>query len=172
MSYPVEYREAMVRRMIGPEGRSAHQLSRDTGIPRSTLCRWRREVLSVDWMERDKDPKQRPPRMRPRDWPAQEKLRVVLEAAALSDEELGALLRREGVHEAQLAEWRASALSGALESLSGNKPKAPAPSTQVRDLQRELRRKEKALAEAAALLVLRGKMQALWGEEGDDTTED
>ena len=171
MSYPVEYREAMVRRMLGPEGASAHKLSRDTGIPRSTLCRWRREVLSVDWMERDKDPEQRPPRMRPKDWPAQQKLCVVLEAAGLSDEDLGAFLRREGLHEAQLEEWRQSALSGALLSLSGKKPKAPARSTRERELERELRRKEKALAEAAALLVLRGKLEALSAEEGDDTTQ-
>ena len=93
----------------------------------------------------------------------------MLDAAALDEEELGALLRREGVHEAQLAEWRESALSGALQSLSGKTPRAAAPSKRERELERELRRKEKALAEAAALLVLRGKLEALSAEEGDDT---
>lgn len=171
MSYPVEYREHLVRRMIGVEDCSAHQLSRDTGVPRQTLCRWRNEALRVNWMERDEDSAKRPPRLRPQDWPAQAKLRVVLEAAALEDEELGAFLRREGVHEAQLAEWRESALSGALRSLSDRQRRSEARSARERQLERELARKEKALAEAAALLVLRGKLDALLAEEGDDTQQ-
>ena len=171
MAYPLEFRESLLRRMIGPEQASAHELSRVTGVARQTLCRWRLEALSVNWMERNEGAANGPPRLRPEDWPAQAKLRVVLEAAALDEEELGAFLRREGVHEAQLAEWRQSALSGALQSLSGRKARGPARSTRERELERELRRKEKALAEAAALLVLRGKLQALWGEEGNDTTE-
>jgi transposase len=39
----------------------------------------------------------------------------------------------------------------------------------IKKLERELRRKEKALAEAAALLVLQKKVQAIWGDEDDDT---
>ena len=42
-------------------------------------------------------------------------------------------------------------------------------SRKVRELEKELRRKDKALAEAAALLVLQKKAQALWGDEDDDT---
>lgn len=156
--------------MIGPEQASAHELSRVTGVARQTLCRWRLEALSVNWMDGHKDPDKGPPRLRPEDWPAQAKLRAVLEAAALSDEELGAFLRREGLHEAQLEEWRQEAMAGALQSLSGKNSRAAARSTRERELERELRRKEKALAEAAALLVLRGKLEALSAEEGDDTT--
>ena len=79
----------------------------------------------------------------------------------------GAYLRRAGLHEAQLAEWRAAALSGLSE---GGKaaPRVPE-SRRIRTLEQELRRKEKALAETAALLVLRGKMEAFWGVEGDGT---
>jgi hypothetical protein len=38
----------------------------------------------------------------------------------------------------------------------------------IKQLEKELQRKEKALAEAAALLVLRKKVQAIWGEQEDD----
>lgn len=169
MAYPVEFRESLVRRMIGPEQASAHELARATGVARQTLCRWRVEALSVNWMSDHDDAS--PPRLRPEDWPAQAKLRAVLEAAALSDEELGEFLRREGLHEVQLEEWRQEAMAGALQSLSGKRSRAAARSTRERELERELRRKEKALAEAAALLVLRGKLEALSAEEGDDTTK-
>jgi transposase len=42
----------------------------------------------------------------------------------------------------------------------------------VRELEKELRRKDKALAEAAALLVLQKKVQAIWGDADDDTTKE
>lgn len=171
MSYPVEYRDAMVRRMIGPSGVSAHELSRDTGVPRQTLCRWRVAALRLHWMEHNEDACDGPPRIRPQDWPPQEKLRVVLEAAALDDEELGELLRREGLHEAQLEEWRQDALSGALDALADKPRRAAASSKRMRELERELARKDRALAETTALLVLRGKLEALLEEEGDDTSE-
>ncbi|WP_438032776.1 transposase [Sorangium sp. So ce204] len=92
---------------------------------------------------------------RPEDWTPEQKLRAVTEAAALSERELGEFLRREGLHEAQLTEWR----KAALEALGG--PAKPghgtAPSRRVRELERQLRRKDKALAEAAAILVLQKK---------------
>jgi len=106
---------------------------------------------------------------RPARWPPSERLRIVIESASLSEEELGEFLRREGLHAATLEQWRADALSG----LGG--PSAPAARGKVsrreRELQRELRRKEKALAEAAALLVLQKKTRLLFGEDEDDSSD-
>ena len=106
---------------------------------------------------------------RPKDWTAEEKYAVMMEAASLSDAELGAFLRKKGLRETNLKEWRQEMLKGLRE------PKAPSPrrgsteARRIRELERELARKEKALAEAAALLILKKKAQALWGDE-DDTT--
>lgn len=102
---------------------------------------------------------------RPRDWSPEEKLNAVIEAQALSEDELGAFLRRKGLHEAQLEEWRTLILAG----LQGHSPRTGAkPSTgdarRIRELEKELDRKDKALAETAALLVLQKKVQALWGD--------
>jgi transposase len=85
----------------------------------------------------------------------------VLEASALSESDHGESLRRHGLHEAELAAWREIALA----ALSGG---APTPSRtgeakRVRELEKELRRKDKALAETAALLVLQKKVRAIWG---------
>jgi hypothetical protein len=91
----------------------------------------------------------------------------VTDAAALSERELGEFLRREGLHEAQLAEWR----KAALEALAGAAKPAHGspPARRVRELEKQLRRKDKALAEAAAILVLQKKAQAIWGDGDDDT---
>jgi hypothetical protein len=106
---------------------------------------------------------------RPQDWSAEEKLQVVLQAEGLSDEQLGAFLRRKGLHRAHIERWKAameSALQGAAtkQRASGSKQ-----ARKIRQLEKELRRKDKALAEASALLVLKKKAQAIWGDEDDDT---
>ncbi|MCI0573782.1 MAG: hypothetical protein L0Y66_23850 [Myxococcaceae bacterium] len=108
-----------------------------------------------------------------RDWTLVEKLRVLLEAHALraTPEALSSFLRKEGVTLEQLEEWRRAA--GEALSPEGRKrsAKPSAEAKRIRQLEAELHRKEKALAEAAALLVLKKKVQALWGDEDDSTDE-
>jgi hypothetical protein len=102
---------------------------------------------------------------------AQEKLRIVHEASQLDDGKLGAFLRREGLHEAQLREW-IEAVTTALSTSTpkrGNR-KSPKETKRIRELEKDLRRKEKALAEVTALLVLKKKLEALWGDEDDATS--
>ena len=109
----------------------------------------------------------------PRQWTAKEKLSIVLEAASISDEELGAFLRSKGLHEAQLKEWHALATQAAQEALAGPKKKsgkkASSETKKIKQLERELRRMEKALAEMAALITLQKKMKEIWGDGDDDT---
>ncbi len=100
---------------------------------------------------------------RPEDWSAAEKLNAVLQASALEEAALGAFLREQGLHDAHLVEWRQQAEQGLMATPSS-------PSTRLKKenqrLEQELRRKDKALAETAALLVLSKKVRALWGDEG------
>ena len=101
-------------------------------------------------------------------WTAGEKLRVVVEASKLSDDALGEFLRREGLHAANVDEWRALAEASFVAVTRSSKPSPEA--KRVKELERELLRKDKALAEAAALLILQKKVQAFWAERDDDTT--
>ena len=89
---------------------------------------------------------------------------MVLEAANLTEEALGELLRREGLHEETLVEWKAVM----LEALSPRPRDTNA--KRVLELERELLRKDKALAETAALLVLQKKLQLLFPADEDDGT--
>ncbi len=166
-----EYSEAfkanMVRKMMLPGGPTATALAATTGICQPTLSRWLRDAREKGVSESKSVP---PPARRPSEWKPADKLRVLAEVEGLEGEELGVVLRREGLHEADLAEWRQAALS-ALGG--GTKPSSGASDARrVRDLEKQLRRKDKALAEAAALLVLQKKVQALWGDEDDDTSKD
>lgn len=171
--YSEAFKSKMVQRMTGPRARTATALASEVGIPQPTLSRWLRTAQAkVAPMSKDPpqvtapspEPAPRAPR-RAEDWSAEERLRVVVESARLTDDELGAFLRREGLHEATLKQWRASALEGL-----GPQRSTRAEQKRVQELEKQLRRKDKALAEAAALLVLQKKVQALWGD-GDDDTE-
>lgn len=164
MEYTQGFKARMIERMAGPEKISATALGREVGISQSTLSRWLRAegTRKVDAMTH-RDPHGG------KTWTAQEKLRLVHEASELGPEELGAFLRREGLHEAQLKEWTeaaTAALSIAPRRKSG-KPSSEA--KQIKKLERELHRKEKALAELAALLALQKKLEEIWGDGADDT---
>lgn len=166
-----EYSEAfkanMVKKMMIPGGPTANALSVTTGVSQPTLSRWLRDA-------REKGVSSSPPPVRPSrrpsDWKPVDKLRILVETEGLEGEELGAVLRREGLHEANLVEWREAA--NAALSTGTKSPTNAAEARRIRELEKQLRRKEKALAEAAALLMLQKKVQAIWGDEDDDTTKE
>jgi transposase len=172
--YSETFRTKLVQKMLLPNARPVSVLAREAGVPEGTLFRWKKET-TLGGMSADRsDDKTSPPMKPPHQWSAEEKLAVVLEAAAVPEAELGAFLRRKGLHAAQLAEWRKQVSEAAVAAFRGGGSKAvrkaaSAEARRVRDLERELRRKDKALAEAAALLILKKKAQAIWGDEDDNT---
>ena len=167
--YSNEFKKTMVKKLLMPRGPSAMELSRSSGVSESTLSRWLQETASVALMS-DAGESQRPPPKgrRPEDWSAEERLRVVRATTGLEGTELGAVLRREGLHSSVVEEWRRQVDESALAALGGARTRTRE-QKRIRELERELQRKDKALAEAAALLVLSKKVQALWGDEDDDT---
>lgn len=162
-TYSEAFKSKMVQRMMGPEGRSAMSLSGETGVSQSSLFKWVREAKLRHMGDEHKPTKKE---KRPEDWTAAEKLSAVMEGSRLGEAELGEFLRQNGLHETQLTQWR----QAALEALAGTKQVRASPeSRRVRELEKEVQRKDKALAEAAALLVLQKKVRALWGDADDDT---
>lgn len=176
MEYAETVRARMVLRMLGPNAVTATALATETGISQATLSRWLREAATIKGVSRSKPPSSppssSPPSVepkRPQDWTALERAQVVLEASQLSEEELGELLRRKGLHREHLEAW-VSALEAALARPVRQAARS-ADAKRIKELERELARKDKALAETAALLVLKKKMALLLGDEDDDTDE-
>ena len=141
---------------------SASALSKEVGIGQPTLSRWLKEASRVGVVN-DSDDEHRTER-RPEDWSPQEKLRAVVEAAEISETELGVWLRRKGLKEEHLRQWRELAMSAFTERPTRA---SSAERKRVEKLEKELKRKDKALAETAALLVLRKKLHAVF-HEGED----
>jgi transposase-like protein len=170
--YSKAMRDLVIRKLSADNDVTPSTLAREFGVSRASVYRWLKAVRVEPHFEKTDDEPVPPPgpikMKRPQDWSAEEKLTAVLEAAAIPDEKLGSFLRRKGVHETHLKQWREQMLNGLNPAPVQAKKKEPE-SKRVRALERELRRKEKALAETAALLVLKKKAQEIWGDEGDDT---
>jgi transposase len=175
MSYTEAFKAQMVRRMMGPEAVTPTNLGKKVGVSQQTLSRWAKEAVTLATMDEKAQEKEvdGPPRRR---WTAEEKLRVLVAAHGLDEGALGALLRREGLHGEELQRWR-EATAGALGAegerrTEGEKRRAAASERRIRELEKELTRKEKALAEAAVLLMLEKKLQEMdWDGRHRDEDE-
>ena len=157
----------MVSRLVGPNARSVQALSKETGLAQATLSRWLREASTLKTSMAPRDEHKKPVGKQLQEWTPEEKFALVLEAASLSEGELGVFLRSKGLTSAVLDEWREQAMTG----LRGTSQVAATVvgSKRIKELEREVQRKDKALAEAAAILILQKKVQALLGDEDDDT---
>jgi transposase len=164
-TYNEAFKAKMVQRMSGPGAMTATALGGETGVAQATLSRWLLAAGSLGGVKKSSSCGAKPRTV-------QDKVRLVLEASRLSGEERGAFLRREGVHEAELAQWQEAvteALQGAPSGAA--RRERAADKRQLKTLRRELARKDKALAEAAALLVLQKKVREIWGADEDDDTD-
>lgn len=162
--YSEGFRERAVQMMMPPNALSVAQVSRDTGVSEQTLYNWRNRFRHQGKAV-PADPKN------PESWSGENKLAVVIETAALNEEELAEYCRKKGLYVEQVARWHAAAAAGAQTQRplsAAERRQLQQDRKKIRQLEKELRRKEKALAEAAALLVLEKKAQAIWGDgEGD-----
>ena len=154
--FSLTFKQKMIERLTGRDRISARQLARETGISQETLSRWLRDARSLPLVARQK--------RTTKEWSIDEKVRVLAEAKSRSGDELTSFLKEESLSLADLERWRLALDEDAKASVAVKK--------RIRKLERELARKEKALAEAAALLVLKKKVEHLWEDEADDTDEE
>ena len=150
--------------MMPPLNRTVAELAEETGINPVTLYSWRKQARSAGVAVLG-DGKQSEL------WSSADKLRVVVESAGLNETELAEYCRRKGLYVEQILAWRiaceqANASTDTQTKVSREQGKQAA--KRIKQLERELQRKESALAEAAALLILRKKADAIWGTGEED----
>ena len=160
--YPDDQKTRLIERMLPPQNENVPQLSRETGIPKDTLYGWRRQA------QRARGRVTTPPAGTAERWSAEQKFATVVETAALNEAERGQYGRQRGLYPEQLAAWRrACEQANTGQAVPRLKHAAQADKRRIQELERELRRQDKALAEAAALLVLRKKAEAIGGKDED-----
>ena len=146
----------MVARLLPPESANVGAVAKEIGLAVQTLERGREEARS------------RPARGRA--WTAGARLEAVITAAAMDEVGKGAWCREHGVYPADLDQWRLSATTALAEPEEARaSPQATRQDKKrIKELERELLRKDRALAETAALLVLSKKVAAIFNKAEDE----
>jgi transposase-like protein len=155
------------RRMSPPDRQNVVDIAQELGIHSATLYKWhqawRLQAEAVPGSEKEAE-----------SWSAADKFTVVLETAGLNATELGGYCRERGLYPEQVDRWRKAAQDAnaqPLLTMSDQKDlqkRHHEAQREIKRLQQELRRKDKAQAEAAALLIASKKIQAYWGEGVED----
>lgn len=160
MRYSPERKEAILKKLLPPNNRSVAELASEEGISEATLFNWRKAALRQS---------RHPGSGRASDgWRPKDKFSAVLETATLNEAELASYCRKRGLFPEQIRSWRLAcekANDNQGERGSELREAAQADKKRIKELEREILRKDKALAETAALIILRKKAEAIWGVE-------
>jgi transposase-like protein len=157
-SYSKEFKDSVVVKILNRGERTIDEVCSEVGVLKTSARNW----IKASAMVASKSPQaSKGSRMK---WTPEAKLKAVFDTANLVDTELGHYLRKEGLYSNQVAEWRSEIIAGlALKP----KFKRDERDDQIRVLEREILRKDKALAEASALLILEKKVALIWGKSGE-----
>ena len=161
--YSLERKESVVRRILSPMHISMPELARESGISEATLYNWRNQV-------RNQGAAVTGQRKHPDKGSSSQKFAIVVETLLFNEAELAEYCRKKSLYVEQIKAWRAAcekANAGHAELTQQIRAAKAADQKRIKELERELHRKEKALAETAALLILRKKADAIWGT-GED----
>ncbi|AEM47118.1 transposase IS3/IS911 family protein [Acidithiobacillus ferrivorans SS3] len=162
--YSAERKAAVLQKMLPPISLSVAELAKQEGISDVTLYHWRKQAMASGAMSAVT-------KKTAEGWSGESKLAAVVETALLSEVELSEYCREKGLYPDQVKAWKQACIVGqqtATQQKQTAGAQTRADQKRIRELERELHRKDKALAEAAAILILRKKLNALWG---DDTGE-
>ncbi len=162
--YTQERKEKIIERMMPPNNEAVAQISKEEGISEVTLYKWRKEARNAgnatpgNGQNSDK-------------WNSQDKFLIVMETFAMNELELAEYCRKKGLYREQIETWKSVCLQANGQAFDQSKQlnvQLKEEQKRAKELEKDLQKKEKALAEAAALLLLRKKAQAIWGDDEDE----
>lgn len=160
-TYSPELKAQIVRKMMPPNRQTVVSLSEETGISAPTLYAWKKQFRNQGFVVPTKP-------VNPEGWDAKAKLAALIQTSPMNEVERSAYCREHGLYAEQLDAWRAEFESLLAGDSVASKGQLAAERKKIRQLEKELHRKEKALAEAAALLTLSKKARAIWGTDEDN----
>ena len=158
-----ERKESILSKLFSSNSQSISEISKLEGISRSTLYTWLKQLKSEGSILASK-------KTTNDKWSAETKFMTVVATSGMNNEELSSYCREHGLYIEQVLSWKSACIDGARtdsEKKKQERIEAKADKNRIKSLEKELKRKEKALAEAAALLVLRKKLNAYYLEEDE-----
>ena len=162
MGYSIKTKQAVLKKVL--LGEKTHtEIAKEAGIGRSTLTYWLKNNKQDGNIILKKQEK------RPQDWTSEERIDALIKTGSMSDEERVAWCRTKGIFAHHLKQWRKDVIASVNPNSGKNKPNETGLlKKEILSLKKELSRKDKALAETAALLILKKKAHFIWGGPEDD----
>lgn len=155
--YSPEFKKSIIQKISMPGGPSITEMSEKTGVHYSSIRNWLRSYGNPSSMKKSKE------------WTPEAKLQAIAKTLTMTENEIGEYLRANGLHSAQLEQWKQEFYSS--QKTSG-RPKLDPELVKLRskekELSKDLRRKDRALAEMSARVVLLKKSRLIWGDGEDD----
>lgn len=164
-----EFKESCVSKIIGESKRSIRSVAREAQVSVSSVHKWVEDAKAIANSNAMGLPN--PTNERATNWSSAKKLQTLIETASLSEEALNHYCRQQGLYKSQLEQWKLNFMSEQDTSLREMNNELKALRVQNKRLQRELQRKEKALAEASALLLLKKNLDQLWSIDEDNSDQ-
>lgn len=162
MGYSIQLKEAVLQKVLSGS-KPQYKIAKEFGVGKSTIRNWLKQYRTngnINLKSKEK---------RPRDWTSEERITALIKTGSMSPEECASWCRKNGIFPHHLEQWKKDAIS-AMAASSGKSQSDTERQLRKENsaLKKDLSRKEKALAETAALLVLKKKAQAIWGEPEED----
>ena len=162
--YSKERKEAILKLLLPPHNLTVAEIAKQENISNKTLYNWRNNARKAGQVVPGKTKTSE-------DLSVETKLAVIVETATFSESELSRYCREKGLFVEQITNWKRDFIqgySGKKETQQQLRQQTKEDKREISQLKKELKYKEKALAETAALLVLRKKLSALWEDENED----
>lgn len=158
-SHSQEFKDSLIKKMMPPYNQSVARLSRESGVSKPTLYNWKKQAIVQGMLLPSQASSQAD------NWDAKARLTALMETALMNETERGAYCRSKGLYPEQLDHWREGFESS--DSPAASRQELAAERKRSKQLAAELLRKDRALAETAALLTLSKKARAIWGDDQD-----
>lgn len=165
MGYSNKQKAYILQKVLPPENRPVHEVSKESGITIQTIYKWMKQTKSGTLSQEMLDD------TIPRFKTDIEKFSLILESKAVPGDQMGEWLRKNGLHSEHLTLWEqelAATMSDTKNNADDLKAKNKQLEKEAKALKKELEVKTKALAEMAALYTLKKKAEELWGDKEDD----
>jgi transposase-like protein len=159
MGYSRAVKVSILRRVLPPNNESIAKVSEEIGLNDQTIRNWVKAASEGQLLSEETSP---------RFINAQEKYLLIKEAASISEADKGTFLRERGLHSEHLTLWDQELREMMNQKQDLKNQEVQALKKRVIQLEKELHRKEKALAEATALLMLKKKFENVMMENEDD----
>ncbi|MCK5710808.1 MAG: transposase [Deltaproteobacteria bacterium] len=161
--YSREFKDQAVAKVLAPGAPSLTVVAKKIGVPYTTLFGWKRRYVNKGSMKKSKNKKTNSK------WTPELKFKAIFDTMSLSEHELGEYLRKNGLHSSQIEEWKQESMSGLK---SAGRPKIDPEVLKLRQekksLEKNLLRKDKALAEMSSRVILLKKSHEIFGENEDE----